>query len=187
MQIEEIIKYDSLDTIFIYSFFPLQPYTCYKTLSRWDWKQWGEIERAWKLWRLRSQQSFKQRLSQDFKISKDDKNDDQQWWYKRTATFSFGVKGCEQIWPDVVPRFEKINRLGVFAFQPINCSCYAHPWCQEEHSQTGSLLVYSQTLKHKHKQSNTLKQVIPWYTLDSGRTLKMFAPYPSKVIFFISR
>ena len=82
-------------------------------------------------------ESAKWRLSQDFKISSD-KNDDQQW-YKWTATFSVGVKGCEQIWPDVVPRFEEIGQLGVFTFQPFNCSCYAHHWCKGGHPLTGEI------------------------------------------------
>ena len=129
------------------SLFQLQPDTCHETLPGWDWRKWRGIESAWKLSRLRSQhfQSAKGSLSQDFENSSD-KNDHQQWWQKeceQATTFSFGDKGREQIWQDVVQRFGDSREFGVFAFQPVNCSCHAHPWRQGEDSLTGGILTDS--------------------------------------------
>ena len=48
-----------------------------------------------------------------------------------------GDKGREHIRQLVVQGFDKIPKPGVFAFQPLNWSCHAHPWCQRRNSQTG--------------------------------------------------
>ena len=64
-----------------------------------------------------------------------------------------GDKGREHIRQLVVQGFDKIPKPGVFAFQPLNWSCHAHPWCQRRNSQTGENPFSNQETPFQKKRS----------------------------------
>ena len=83
--------------------------------------------------------------------------------WRNRPTWCFLLSACQLLLlcSPLVPRGTLSNRwsLGILS-----------------NTQTQTQQTQTQTIKHS-------QTVISWYILDSDRTLEMFAPYPSKVIF----